>query len=71
MKHLIIPVWFFVGLLLGVYGILILASGIAEWSSPPTTQLANLHAEVWWGAIMTVVGLFYVLSFRPHHRQID
>ena len=30
----IIPVWFFVGLLLGIYGVLIFASGIAEWSIP-------------------------------------
>lgn len=60
-----IPVWFFTGVLLLIYGILILASGLAEWSSPPPTALANLHAPVWWGGLMTLVGLFYTLTFRP------
>ena len=61
----LIPVWFFVGLLLGVYGLLILASGLAELSNPPATVLANLHAPVWWGAVMLVVGAAYCFAFRP------
>jgi hypothetical protein len=61
----LIPVWFFVGLLLGVYGLLILASGLAELSHPPATVLANLHAPVWWGAVMLVVGAAYCFAFRP------
>lgn len=64
-KHHIIPVWFFVGVMLLAYGILILASGLAEWSNPPHTVLAELHAPVWWGAILTVIGAAYVLAFRP------
>ena len=61
----LIPVWFFVGLLLGVYGLLILASGLAELSNPPATVLAHLHAPVWWGAVMIVVGGAYCFAFRP------
>jgi hypothetical protein len=61
----LIPVWFFVGLLLGVYGLLILSSGLAELSNPPATVLANLHAAVWWGAVMVVVGGAYCIAFRP------
>lgn len=64
-KHHVIPVWFFVGLLLGIYGILIFASGVAEWSTPPNTVLAGLHAPVWWGAILTIIGAIYVIAFRP------
>ena len=64
-KHRIIPVWFFVGLLLLIYGALILVSGLAEWSSPPATVLAELHAPVWWGGLMVVLGISYVLMFRP------
>ena len=60
-----IPVWFFVGILLFIYGILIFASGLAEWSHPPATELANLHAPVWWGAIMIVMGSVFVKLFRP------
>jgi hypothetical protein len=64
-KHHIIPVWFFVGVMLLAYGILILGSGISEWSNPPHTVLAELHAPVWWGALLTVIGAAYVLAFRP------
>jgi len=60
-----IPVWFFAGLLIFIYGILIFASGLAEWSHPPNTVLANLHAPVWWGAIMIVMGGLFIQLFRP------
>ena len=64
-RHHIIPVWFFVGLLLLVYGVLIVASGIAEWRNPPPTVLANLHPQVWWGSLMVVLGGAYIIMFRP------
>lgn len=64
-RHNIIPVWFFVGVMLLAYGILILGSGLAEWSHPPATVLSELHAPVWWGAILTVIGAAYVIAFRP------
>ena len=64
-RHHILPVWFFVGVLFLIYGVLIVASGLSEWSSPPDTALSNLHAPVWWGAIMVVVGLIYTVAFRP------
>ena len=58
----IIPVWFFVGFLLLVYGLLILASGLVGWSHPPQgVELAELHAPVWWG----VLGLIYCLKYYP------
>jgi hypothetical protein len=64
-KHHIIPVWFFVGFLLLVYGFLILVSGLAEWSHPPSTVLADKHAPVWWGALMFVLGLIYCFKYYP------
>ena len=64
-KHHIIPVWFFVGLLLFVYGVLIFISGLAELSHPPETVLSNLHAPVWWGALLIVLGGVYLFLFRP------
>lgn len=64
-KYRIIPVWFFVGVLFLIYGILILGSGLAEWSHPPNTVLAELHAPVWWGALLIVAGAAYVIAFRP------
>ena len=67
-KHHIIQVWFFVGVLLLVYGFLIFASGLAEWSHPPNTVLAELHAPVWWGALMFVLGLIYCIKFSPKRK---
>ena len=64
-KHHIIPVWFFVGLLLLIYGVLIFISGLTEWSHPPDTVLSNLHAAIWWGALLIVLGGIYCLMFRP------
>lgn len=65
-KHRIIPVWFFVGVLLLIYGVLILISGLTEWSSPPAgVELTQYHAPVWWGALLTVLGAVYCAMFRP------
>ncbi len=62
-----ISIWFFIGVLLTVYGALILSYGIYELVTGQTANviLANLHAPVWWGAMMLALGLFYDLKFRP------
>lgn len=64
-KHHIIPVWFFVGIMLLAYGLMIFVSGLMEWSSPPPTVLAELHAPVWWGGLLAAIGLGYSIVFRP------
>jgi hypothetical protein len=62
-----ISIWFFIGSLLVIYGVLILATGIYELSSPPDTAvvLSEYHASIWWGALMLVLGLVWVISYRP------
>ncbi len=60
-----IPVWFFVGMILAVYGVIILITGIYELSSPPSTVLANLHPAIWWGALLTALGGLYVYLYMP------
>lgn len=62
-----IAIWFFIGLLLTVYGVLILGSGLYDlWGGVRReTVLANLHVGVWWGALLIVIGLVYVYSFSP------
>lgn len=62
-----ISIWFFIGVLLTVYGVLIFGYGVYEIA---TGNLANvvlkeLHAPVWWGALMLLLGLFYAIKFRP------
>ena len=62
-------IWFFSGILLLVYGLMIFITGIWEISHPPAhaTVLASLHPPIWWGAIMTAGGLYYTIRFRSHH----
>ena len=62
-----IQIWFFSGILLLAYGVLITGTGIWELSHPLVNPpvLNDLHAPIWWGAIMTVAGLLYVVRFRP------
>ena len=63
--HHIIPVWFFVGLLLLTYGVLILGSGIYHLSDPPTTVLGNLRPALWWGGLLLILGGVFLYLFRP------
>ena len=62
-----ISIWFFIGVLLTVYGALILGSGLAALATAQTPHvvLANLHAPIWWGALLLALGLFYSVRFRP------
>jgi hypothetical protein len=63
-----ISIWFFIGISLAVNGALILAAGIYELVSPPANPgvvLFNLHAGVWWGAILLLIGVFYCFRFAP------
>ncbi|HEY1804215.1 MAG TPA: hypothetical protein VGG45_07010 [Terracidiphilus sp.] len=62
-----ISIWFFIGVLLTVYGALIFGDGLVELATGQLANvvLANLHAPVWWGGLLTVLGLFYLIKFRP------
>jgi len=57
-----ISIWLFIGLLLLAYGVIILGAGIAELFWPPVTHtvLAELHASLWWGALLLVLGGVFV-----------
>jgi hypothetical protein len=62
-----LSIWFFIGISLLVNGVLITGAGVWEAMHPPANPvvLFNLHANVWWGAILLVIGLVYCLQFRP------
>ena len=67
MSSRVISIWFFIGLSLLVNGVLIFGAGIWEVTHPPANPvvLFDLHAPVWWGAILAVIGLAYCLRFSP------
>lgn len=58
------PIWFFVGMILLVMGLIILASGIYSLAYPPVnkTILSEHYPDIWWGCLMSIVGLIYVLA---------
>ena len=63
-----VSIWFFIGVSLAVNGALILAAGIFQLVNPPTEPgvvLFNLHAGVWWGAVLLAIGLVYCIKFAP------
>jgi len=62
-----ISIWFFIGGLLLVYGVLILGAGIHDLLVPPAQQpvLAELHAGIWCGGLLVILGGFYSYRFFP------
>jgi hypothetical protein len=66
-----VSIWFFIGISLAVNGALILAAGIYELVNPPANPgvvLYNLHANVWWGAVLLLFGLIYCVRFVPSRK---
>ena len=62
-------VWFYIGVLLLLYGLLLLAAGIYQLSHPPTTVLANYHATLWGGVVLLVLGALYAFIFLPNRSR--
>lgn len=74
-----LPIWFFVGAILVVYGVIILGSGLL-WppATPPAESaalapvrgpvLAYLRPALWWGGIMIFFGAVFVAIGLHVHR---
>ncbi len=62
-----ISIWFFIGLILLIYGVLILGTGVFHYYYPPERDvvLSYLHAGIWWGALLVIIGGFYCYRFFP------
>ena len=60
-----LPVWFFIGVLLLIYGVIILYVGIAEYRHPAPVVLASYHASLWGGILLVILGGGYTFKFWP------
>lgn len=71
-----IPIWFFVGVLLLIYGLIILGTGLYGLAHPSEVQVRLeharpdaswffLHADIWWSGVLLAVGAYYCLRFNP------
>lgn len=60
------PIWYFVGLILTAMGVVITAAGIYILFNPPVvkTVLAEINPNIWWGSIMVVSGILFILKNR-------
>lgn len=66
-----LSIWFFIGLSLLVNGVLICGAGVYELFSPPQDPvvLFSLHAPVWWGGLLAVLGGVYCYHFSPSRER--
>ena len=57
-----ISIWVFIGILLIVYGALIMGQGMWELFVPPARPvvLAELRPALWWGSLMLILGAVFV-----------
>jgi divalent metal cation (Fe/Co/Zn/Cd) transporter len=57
-------IWFFVGLIMLVIGILVFLAGIYDLINPSVEniKLISLHTNIWWGALIAITGLIYTVK---------
>ena len=57
-------IWYFVGIVLTLMGALVMLAAIIDVFSPVPvkTVLANLHPGLWWGGLMILTGVIYLLK---------
>ena len=67
-----ISIWFFIGISLLVDGLLILGAGVYQFFNPPPQEvvLFRLHAGIWWGALLLLLGLFWTIRYVPSRAMI-
>jgi len=63
----LISIWFFIGVLLLCYGVLIFGASMYYAANPPEhpVVLAKLNIGIWWGLMMLLIGCLYSWKFRP------
>ncbi len=62
------PIWYFVGLLLLGMGSVILLTGLYLFFFEVKSQtvFAELHPNIWWGAVMVIAGgVFFFFNRKP------
>ena len=66
-KRQTISIWFFIGLLVIVYGFLIMGAGCWALFFPVghPVVLESLHVDLWWSALMIVLGGILVGLHAP------
>jgi len=61
-----LPIWFFVGVILAVYGVLVILGDVTNLRE---IRLAHLRPGFWWGGGMLVFGAVFTALGLWSHRQ--
>jgi hypothetical protein len=64
-----VHIWGWVGLVLCTFGLIVLGTGLAQFSRPQDTVLGDLHPRIWWGGLMTVTGSVFLTIDLPWFRR--
>lgn len=64
-------IWYFVGWLLLIIGLVELTAGVYDLFFPinKNIRLTNLHANLWWGVLIVILGAVYL--FKNKDKYID
>ena len=63
-----ISIWFFIGAILLIYGVIIFAAGIYGLFDPSfgaDVMLHQFHSSIWWGMLLIIIGSVYSIKFNP------
>jgi type VI protein secretion system component VasF len=61
--HRMLPVWFFVGILLLAYGVIVLLASLSSQGQHTNVVLAQYHAGIWGGVVLLLIGGGYTLRY--------
>lgn len=67
-----LSIWFFVGLILAVYGVIVVIANVQTLISPPETThvvFENLHSGLWWGGVILILGLVFLYLHWPNKKK--
>ena len=66
-----ISIWFFIGVLLLIYGVLILGYRLTrdECADARRGARPSCTSDIWWGALLVVLGAFYTWTFLPGRKR--
>jgi hypothetical protein len=60
-----VTIWFLCGIILLVYGLTVVGSGIYNAVHPPDVYGAHLHLDIWWGLGLTIIGAVFLWRQWP------
>ena len=65
-------IWFFVGIIMSAIGFIELIAGIYDLIIPSkeNIKLAYLHTNIWWGILILITGLIYIVKNKNKYIKV-